>query len=190
MRDIRNGRIKYTHMYIGSVACIFASILMGVLLAFNSDVQDIVFRCIVVITMFGSAALGLLLRIRIRYCVYLDKHGIHVRMKHGGREILLPRSSFLHTDVAIAPRGSSVIILSKEAFLPAELAYISVHKAFPADKDVVKYGLEYSLNRLVRGEMLEQDFLQQPVIMLQFNYARKSMYKFYQRFLEVWDSNE
>lgn len=189
MRENRNGRINYTHMYIGSTVCIFTSIMMGIMLAINSDVQDIVFRYTVVITIFGSAALGVLLRIRIRYCVYLDKHGIHVRIKHGAHEILLPRSNFLYTDVAIAPRGSSVIILSKEAFLPAELAYISVRKAFPTDKDVVKYGLEYSLNRLVRGEISEQDFLQQPVIMLQFNYARKSMYKFYQRFLEVWNSD-
>lgn len=70
--------------------------------------------------------------------------------------------------------------------MPAELAYVSVHGMFPTDRDVVKYGLEYALNRLVRGESSEQDLMRQNVIMLQFNYARKSMHKFYQHFLEVW----
>ena len=188
MREIRKGRLKYTHMHIGSTVCFFASIMMGIMLAINSDVQDIAFCYFMIVLILASAALSVFLRIRIRYYVYLDKYGIHIQFKHSDREILLLRSSYLYTDVAIAPRGSSVIILSKQEFLPAELAYISILKKFPADKDIVKYGLEYSLSRMIRGEITEQDLVLQPVIILQFNYARKSMRKFYQHFLAVWNS--
>ena len=146
------------------------------------------FHRFMVLVILGTVILSVFLRVRIRYRVYLDKYGIHIRLKRGNHEILLPRNNFLYTKVVISPRGSSVIILSKEAWLPAELAYVSVHGMFPTDRDVVKYGLEYALNRLVRGESSEQDLMRQNVIMLQFNYARKSMHIFYQHFLEVWGS--
>ena len=188
MGAVRNGRIIYTHMYLGSTVCGFAGVMWGVLVASSllTGVQDPVFHCFMVLVILGTVILSVFLRVRIRYRVYLDKYGIHIRLKRGNHEILLPRSNFLYTKVVISPRGSSVIILSKEAWLPAELAYVSVQGRFPTDKDVVKYGLEYALNRLVRGESSEQDLMRQNVIMLQFNYARNSMYKFNQHFLEVW----
>jgi hypothetical protein len=38
----------------------------------------------------------------------------------------------------------------------------------------------------MRGKISEADLLEQPVIMLDFNYAGKSMQKFYRRFQEIW----
>jgi hypothetical protein len=139
-----------------------------------------------VFLMLVLAMLGIFLRIRIRYRVFIDRAGIHIYFKHDGHELLLPRDHFLFCDVVIFPRTSSVIILSKEQALPSNLWYVTCTDELVKDSDFVKYGLEYSLDRLVRGKISEADLLEQPVVMLKFNYARKSMQKFYRRFQEIW----
>jgi hypothetical protein len=136
---------------------------------------------------FGTAILGIFLRIRIRYRVFIDSAGIHIHF-NDGHELLLPRDHFASCILKLSPhyRASSTIILSREHGLPADLWYVTCTDEFMKDSDVVKYGLEYSLERLARGKISEADLLEQPVIMLRFGDAGKTMQKFYRRFQEMW----
>jgi hypothetical protein len=142
----------------------------------------------VVFVMLVSAILGIFLRIRVRCRVFIDSAGIHIHFKHDGHELLLPRDHFASCILKLSPhyRASSTIILSREHGLPADLWYVTCTDEFMKDSDVVKYGLEYSLERLARGKISEADLLEQPVIMLQFGDAGKTMQKFYRRFQEIW----
>jgi hypothetical protein len=136
---------------------------------------------------FGTAILGIFLRIRIRYRVFIDRAGIHIYF-NDGHELLLPRENYASCNVKITPsyRAASTIILSREKALPADLWYITCTDESIKCNDAVKYELESSLSRLMRGKISEADLLEQPVIMLDFNYTYKSMEKFYRSFQEIW----
>lgn len=185
-----HNRIKYTHIYLASEVCFACGILFMMLCAitkmFKPQMENNItaFDAIIVL---GSIILGIVLRLVIKFHVFIDVEGIHIVLRQSKKVLTLPREVFQSSDVIISPRGSSFIILTRNNSLPPELRYAIASNSLPSDEVVREFGLEYNIAKYMRGKISEEEFFSQNVYILQFNYARSNMEKFYRHFCEVWN---
>ena len=183
MRVKNNATIRYTYFYVLSNVMVFVALVFGGMLAIGLLYKTIGYAGDMYLSSLsiGTLALGIILRIRVRFRVYIEQDGIHVVSKSNKYNFLLPWKEYNCCKIfkARSGREPSCVLLAKE--IPPDLLYCVVSEEYPQDQEIRKYDLEYNLKRLEKGELSVSDFEELNVHIFEF-YAPI----YYQRFERLW----